>query len=104
MSKTNQTTNLILKDLFNRGIFAWRNSVGALRTDHGYYQMGKTGSSDIIAILPSHGQFLGIEIKTGRDCLRPAQLGFKANIEKMGAVYIVVKDFNDYLDRIRSIR
>lgn len=100
MTKTNETTRLILKDLFQRQIFAWRNSVGAISTPHGFYQMGKSGSPDIIAILPPDGKFLGIEIKSGKDRLSPAQIGFIANTEKMGSAVLVVKNFEDYLQQI----
>ena len=96
MSQTNETTKKILNFLFERQVFAWRNSVGAFRTEHGYYQMGKAGSPDIMAILPPLGKFLGIEIKTGKDSLRDEQIGFIKNTERMGAQVLVVKDFEDF--------
>lgn len=103
MSATNDLTQKILNDLFLRRIYAWRNSVGFLPTNHGMYQMGKIGSSDIIAILPPVGRFLGIEIKTGKDRIRPEQEGFKRNLELMGALYIIVHDFENYLSTLDSI-
>ena len=112
MTKTNETTRLILNDLYKRGIYAWRNSVGTgsgTYTDKEgnaktrWYKMGKTGSSDILAVLPPNGRLLCIEIKTASDRLRPEQVGFKANIERMGAIYLVVKSFDDYLQLIHKI-
>ena len=103
MTKTNETTKLILADLYKRQIFAYRNSVGAISTPHGFYQMGKTGSSDVIAILPPRGRFLGIEIKTGKDRLRPAQIGFIRNVELMGGLTMTVKSFEDYTQQLVHI-
>ena len=112
MTQTNEITNLILQDLFRRQIFAWRNSVGTgsgIYTDKDgntktrWFQMGKSGASDIIAALPPNGQFLAIEIKTGRDRMRLEQLGFKANLEKMGGIYWVIKDFEDYQGKINTL-
>lgn len=71
-----------------------------LPTKHGMYQMGKVGSSDIFAILPPAGTFLGIEVKTGKDSLRPEQTGFIKNIEAMGGKCLVVKDFEDFEKKV----
>ena len=104
MSDTNKTTRLILNDLFNRRIFAWReNTAGIPLPQGGFRPGGKTGKHDIIAILPPSGCFLGIEIKTGHDRLRPEQLGFKANLEQMGGIYLVVKDFDDYQQQLSKL-
>lgn len=84
ISETNKATLLIKEALFKKGVYAWRNSVGMLKTEHGIYQMGKVGSSDLMAVLPPTGRFLGIEIKKGKDKLRPEQIGFIKNIQAMG--------------------
>ena len=96
MSKTNETTRLILKFLFQRQIFAWRNSVGAISTPHGFYQFGKSGSPDIIAILDG-GIFCGIEIKTKKDRMSEVQKGFHLQAKQRGAIMFVVKDYDDFL-------
>ena len=88
---TNEATLKILNILFERRIYAWRNSTGALGTRGHFYQMGKVGSSDIFALLPPNGRFLGIEIKTGADQLRPEQEGFIKNVQQMGGGIIVVR-------------
>lgn len=103
MTKTNETTQLILNYLFKKGIYAWRNSVGAIKSQGKFYQMGKLGSSDIFAVLPPHGTFLGIEIKTGADKLRPEQVGFIKNVQFRGGGAIVVKDFDDFFEQFRII-
>jgi hypothetical protein len=97
MSLTNKITNQIKYYLFTKGIFSWRqNTLPIPLPNGGFRPTAKTGISDIIAILPPRGRFLGIEIKTGRDRLRPEQLGFKANVERMGGIYMEVKNFEDF--------
>ena len=100
MSQTNDTTNSILKFLFEKRIFAWRqNTAGIPLPQGGFRPSGKTGLPDIFAIVPPEGKFLGIEVKTTKDRLRPAQEGFIANAAKMGATVLVVKSYEDFLSQ-----
>lgn len=103
-SPTNETTRRILNFLFNVGAFAWRNNVLPIPLPGGGYRPGsKSGVPDIIGILPAFrgglgykGTFIGVEVKTGRDKLRPEQEGFHFTARKLGAVILVVKDFDDF--------
>lgn len=104
-SPTNQTTNDILNFFLRNGIFARRHGVVSGtssytkkngETKERYIHGGITGGSDIFAWLPN-GKFLGVEIKTGKDRLSPIQEGFNAQIQMMGHLIFVVKDFNDFL-------
>lgn len=58
-------------------------------------------------LLPGHGGVLGvplcIEVKTGTDSLRPEQVGFLTNAARMGAITMVVKDFQDFLNQWNKI-
>lgn len=104
MSQTNETTRLILNHLYNLKIFAWRqNTAGIPLPQGGFRPAGKTGLPDIMAILPPDGKFLGIEVKTGRDRLRPEQEGFIRNAGLMGAEVLVVKDHPDFLRQFAEI-
>lgn len=109
---TNDTTKQILNFLFENRIFAWRNSVGAGETSYTnkagitktrYMQMGKVGSPDIMGYLPPTGRGFGIEIKTGKDRLSPEQIGFHHNANKMGALILVVKDYEDFLKQWKAL-
>lgn len=102
-SPTNEATHLILEYLFQKGIYAWRNSVGATQFKGHFYQFGLSGSSDIFAIMPPHCTFVGIEIKTGKDKLRPAQIGFIKNIQAMGGRVFVVNGFEDFKQQFEVI-
>jgi hypothetical protein len=102
-SPTNETTTLILKHLFNRRIFAWRNSVGGIKTDHGFYQFGKSGSPDIIAILDG-GVFFGCEIKTKKDRMSELQKSFHLQAKQRGAIMFVVKNYQDFLLQWQNLK
>lgn len=97
---SNQLTSKILKFLFSRGVFAWRqNTQGTFDTRRGVYRPApKTGVPDICAILPPDGQFLGIEIKIGRDKLRPEQIGFQKSLHHVGSRYIVARDYDKFIE------
>jgi hypothetical protein len=106
-TKTNETTRDILKFLFTQRVFAWRHNVLPVPVPGGGYRSGgKSGIPDIIGILPDiggehgfQGKFFGCEIKTGKDRLRPEQIGFHTTAQKLGAVIMVVKDFNDFQEQ-----
>lgn len=103
-SPTNQLTEQILKYLFSQNIFCWRQNISGIPLPSGGFRpSGKTGLPDIIAILPPAGKFLGIEIKTGKDRLRPEQVGFHSSARKMGAEVLTVKTFEDFLQQLGSV-
>lgn len=111
MTKTNETTRDILKFLFASGVFAWRHNVLPIPMDGGRFRPGgKTGIPDIIGVLcpdlweQSGGKFIGVEIKTGRDRLRPEQIGFHTTARKLGAVIMVVKDYEDFLQQWTQLK
>ena len=99
MSATNDLTNKILAFLFSHGVFAWRNNTQGVLDSRSYTRRSatKTGVADIIAVLSPAGRILAIEIKTGSDKMTDVQVGFQANIEKMGGVYIVARDFVQFM-------
>lgn len=104
MSKTNDTTSTILDFLFRAGIFAWRENVSPIPVSRngvitGFRSGGISGKPDIIALRSPGGQFVGIEVKTGKDKLREAQIGFHTNARKAGAIILVVKDFKDFKEQ-----
>ena len=103
-SKTNETTAQILKFLtFDIRAFVWRNNVlpVPLPGGRGFRPGSKLGVPDIIGILPEWGKmaggtFIGVEVKTGKDKVRPEQEGFHTQARKLGAIILIVKDFKDF--------
>jgi hypothetical protein len=101
MSATNELTRAILFYLAHRGAFVWRNSTGAFRKDDGrLYRFGMVGSSDILGIL-GDGRMCAIEVKTGRDKLRPAQEQFLDEIRCRGGIALVVRP-DDWMDVLEA--
>lgn len=100
MSVTNDTTKAILNYLYNLGILAWRQNTTGIPLPNGGFRPGsKKGVGDIVAVLPPSGRHCEIEIKSGRDKMRPEQIGQQKNVEAMGGIYLVVKDYPDFLDK-----
>jgi hypothetical protein len=108
-SPTNATTTAILEFFRGQDVFCWRNNVLPVPISRagsvvGYRPGSKSGVSDIIAVAPCHlltDQQRGpavavfVEVKTGKDKLRPEQIGFKQNLKHVGGIYIEAEDFED---------
>jgi hypothetical protein len=99
MSQANETTRAILFYLASRGAFVWRNNVGMLRDRNDRpVRYGLIGSSDVLGCIA--GKFIAVEIKTGRDKLRPAQEQFLDEIRCRGGIALVVRpdDWQEVID------
>lgn len=105
MTKTNETTRLILNFLFEKGIFAFRQNTVGIPDPRGFFRpAAKKGVADILGCLPPTGRMVACEIKTGKDHLSPEQIGFLANIKRMGGIALVVKDFDDFLLQWQNLK
>lgn len=101
---TNETTRNILDFLLNSRHFAWRENVLPVPVQRkgvvvGFRSGGKSGISDIVGVLSPEGRSLFVEIKTGKDKLRPVQKAFLDQAKSCGALVMIVKDFNDFLEQ-----
>jgi hypothetical protein len=110
-SQTNETTSRIIGFLTIRErAFVWRNNVLPVPLPGGGYRPGsKAGVPDIIGILPETcfccgGCFIGVEVKTGRDKLRPEQEGFIRQATTLGAVILVVKNYEDFIEQWEKLK
>lgn len=61
----------------------------------------KQGMADITAVI--NGRHVSIEIKIGKDKIRPNQEKCKSEIEAAGGVYIIASSFDNFLEQIRSL-
>lgn len=59
---------------------------------------------DILAWLPPLARGLAIEIKTGRDKLRPEQISFLENFKKMGGLVIIATSFDDFKEQYDKLQ
>lgn len=97
----NELTKCITAWLSLHGHFAGRvNTMGTYNQKLGKYVKSgsKRGMADITAVI--NGRHISIEVKTGRDKIRPEQLECKSEIEKAGGVYIIASSFDNFLEQI----
>ena len=84
-----------------RGVHHFRNNTGAMKSGKRLVRFGTPGWPDIIAVLPGHGQFVGIECKAPKRGKKPAgqltdeQRACGAKIEAAGGVYLIVRNSDD---------
>lgn len=72
----------------------WNNNTGALQDRTGrLVRYGLKGSSDILACIK--GRFVAIEVKVGRDRLRPEQKAFAEIVARNGGVVILASSLED---------
>jgi hypothetical protein len=91
-----------LRYLEIRGIYHWRNSVGALQVRPGqWYRFGLKGSSDIMGVLPS-GRFLAGEVKAPRGRLSSEQRQFLEDVRNLGGLAVVVKSWRELDNALRA--
>jgi hypothetical protein len=85
-----------------RGAYVWRNNTGALRDKKNRpVFFGKTGSSDILGVLPG-GRFIAVECKAPKGRLSDRQIAFLNEIERMGGVAVVAKSVDDIENVLRK--
>lgn len=92
----------VLDYLAIKGIYAWRNNTGAVKTETGFVRFGKRGSSDIIGILDD-GRFLAIECKSKRGRTTPEQDEFIEDINSRGGVAFVAHDVGEAIKVINEV-
>jgi hypothetical protein len=93
-----ELTKQVLKELELRGVWVWRqNNIHV----QGRTFNGLRGVPDIIGV-NKKGKFIGIEIKAGKDRMSEFQETFKEEIEKRGAVYLVVRNLQD-LEKLKEV-
>lgn len=98
----NQLTQYALKVLSFKGWHVWRQNQASVwdPTKKVFRRNSSTpGISDVIGFNRSTGQFIAVEVKVGRDKLRPEQEQFLADVAKAGGVAAVVRSAND-VDKI----
>lgn len=101
---TNDLTRDIIQHIRKLGGWATRVNVsGFYDPEKGFWRKGVTdpGTPDVMAVV--NGLFLGIEIKTGADRLRPQQTAAKTVIQRAGGVFLVAKDIEQFRNELRTI-
>ncbi|GAB6395249.1 MAG: hypothetical protein MdMp024_1572 [Bacteroidales bacterium] len=99
----NALTKCIVAWLQLHGCFAGRvNTTGTYNHKLRKYihSSARKGMADITAVV--NGRHVSIEVKTGRDRPRPEQMRAKQEIEAAGGIYIFVRSFDDFLEKIQQ--
>lgn len=102
-NSANELTKAIVAHIFCNGGFAARiNTTGTYKQKENRYipSGSRNGIADIIACI--NGLHVQIEVKFGSDSPRPAQLQVQKELLAAGGVYIFVKTFDDYLEKIKA--
>jgi len=81
------------------GHVAWGNNTGAFAGEYGgkrrFVRFSVKGASDVFAVLRPSGRFLAVEVKVGKDRLRPEQIAFMESIRAAGGAAIEVRSLDD---------
>jgi len=104
---TNATTRAIIEYINAIGGLAWRNNTGAFKgayldkqgnNKQRFVPFGQKGSGDVLALW--RGTFYSIEVKTGKDKLRPSQVDWIERVNARGGVAFVAKTVDDVIERM----
>ena len=95
-----ETTSAILAYLTLQGFAVWRqNTAGIYDAKIGRYRsnpQGRRGVPDIIGFRKRDGVFIGVEVKAGRDQLRPEQREFLDELKQAGGLAFVAHSFAQF--------
>lgn len=119
-NSANELTKSVLAYFEFKGWKAWRQAsegrfiqgrnykdwAGREKQEKGMYiprSKAAKGIGDIACIMKG-GRFLSVEIKFGKDRMRDEQKKFKEEAEEAGAVYMVVKTWEDFIFQINKFQ
>lgn len=105
-TSTNNLTKQVIKTLWMLGWQAWRNNNGGVWDPTKKVFRANSvlkGVSDIIGFNKKTGQFIAVEIKTGRDKLSVEQKLFLDTLNESGGVGIEVRSIDDLIEKIKEI-
>ena len=101
MNGTNETTRQILEWFEVNKHLAWRHN--QIRVPGRGFPKRNKGIGDIVAVLRPSGRHIEVEVKTGKDRVRPDQYLRGMEVQRVGGYYLVVKDFQDFLGQMKTI-
>ena len=96
-----QLTESVIRLFTLHGWFIWRGGSTAGRNAQGdFYRTGTPGAPDLYAIRGL--RYVLIEIKAGKDVLRPSQIKFQQRVDAAYGTYIVVRNLDDAISWIQG--
>jgi hypothetical protein len=85
----------ILAWLRTTGLLHWRSNSGSLFLHGRHINLGPLGCADISLVLPTHGTFVGLEVKSAKGKIRPDQITYAKGLTAMGGKYYIVRSLED---------
>lgn len=85
----------ILAWLRTTGLLHWRSNSGSLFLHGRHINLGPLGCADISLVLPTHGTFVGMEVKSAKGKIRKEQIAYAAGLTTMGGKYFIVRTLNE---------
>lgn len=104
MSEANRITAEILLAIPERfpGSRAWRNNAVVAAIDGRVIRAGIKGQADITGIAAPSGRRIEIEVKAGRDRMRPEQAAFREAVLAAGGIHVIARDVAGALEELRK--
>lgn len=93
----------ILDWLKQTGLLHWRQNSGTVMFGYRKILLGMEGLPDILIVVPPLGRVLGLEVKSAKGTLRPAQKAFRASLEAVGGHYRVVRTLKESMDAVAGV-
>lgn len=91
---------LRLNAIYQPAILLFRLNVIVARASRGAVRSAPNGAADIMGTI--QGRAVAIEVKAGRDRLRPAQENFRDQWTRAGGVYVVARDVEQAITEIQG--
>jgi len=70
--------------------------------DFRFLSFGLVGSSDLVAVTPNGGKFVGIEMKKPGEKQESAQIAFEGAVKAHNGIYIVATSVDEALSKLRA--
>ena len=90
----------ILAWLRSTGLMHWRSNSGSLFLHGRHINLGPLGCADISLVLPTHGTFVGMEVKSAHGKIRKEQVVYAKGLIEMGGKYFIVRTLEDAKDAV----
>jgi hypothetical protein len=90
----------ILKWLRTTGLMHWRSNSGSLFLHGRHINLGPLGCADISLVLPTHGTFVGLEVKSAKGKIRKEQIKYAKGLTDQGGKYYIVRSVEDAMNAV----
>ena len=78
----------------------WRSNSGSLFLHGRHINLGPLGCADISLVIPKHGTFVGLEVKSKNGKIRKEQIAYAKGLTDQGGKYFIVRSVQDAKDAV----